>query len=163
MKKMKNFLLTALSVLALTAGTIGLVSCQEPNSGSPHEHSYTEKVTAPTCTTQGYTTYTCHCGDTYVDNYIGATGHRYGEWIIQIVPTTENDGSARRTCASCGGSEIQVLPGLVQGSDGIDDNSETAKESLFLVIILQIGIIALLILVFIMYLMFKKKTNMRDK
>ena len=38
-------------------------------------HSYTTDVTNPTCTEQGYTTYTCSCGDSYVDDYVNATGH----------------------------------------------------------------------------------------
>ena len=38
-------------------------------------HSYTSVVTPPTCSEQGYTTYTCECGDTYVDDYVNATGH----------------------------------------------------------------------------------------
>ena len=40
-----------------------------------HEHDYNAKVYAPTCTDEGYTTYTCVCGDSYVDNYINAKGH----------------------------------------------------------------------------------------
>ena len=41
-------------------------------------HSYTSKVTAPTCTERGYTTHTCsHCGDSYKDAYTDATGHAY--------------------------------------------------------------------------------------
>ncbi len=39
-------------------------------------HRYTTAVTAPTCTAQGYTTYTCSlCGHTYKDNYTAAKGH----------------------------------------------------------------------------------------
>ena len=41
-------------------------------------HSYSQVVTAPTCTAQGYTTYTCHCGHSYTDNYVGAKGHTPG-------------------------------------------------------------------------------------
>lgn len=41
-------------------------------------HSYTDTVTAPTCTEQGYTTHTCACGDTYVDTYVDASGHTGG-------------------------------------------------------------------------------------
>ena len=38
-------------------------------------HSYTSKVTAPTATQQGYTTYTCStCGHSYKDNYTSAQG-----------------------------------------------------------------------------------------
>ena len=40
-------------------------------------HSYDEVVTSPTCETQGYTTHTCHCGDSYIDNYVDAIGHKY--------------------------------------------------------------------------------------
>ena len=41
-----------------------------------HRHSYTSKVTNPSCTTQGYTTYTCECGDSYVADYVNALGHK---------------------------------------------------------------------------------------
>ena len=40
-----------------------------------HIHSFTKKVTAPTCTEQGYTTYTCSCGFSYKDDYQPATNH----------------------------------------------------------------------------------------
>ena len=44
----------------------------------PHIHSYQVVVTAPTCTEQGYTTHTCTaCGDSYVDTYVDALGHKY--------------------------------------------------------------------------------------
>ena len=42
-----------------------------------HEHSYTVVVTAPTCTERGYTTHTCACGESYVDSYVDALGHKY--------------------------------------------------------------------------------------
>ena len=35
-----------------------------------HSHAYVSEITAPTCTEQGYTTYTCQCGDSYVDDYV---------------------------------------------------------------------------------------------
>lgn len=39
-------------------------------------HSYTEVVTAPTCTEAGYTTHTCSvCGDSYTDTEVQANGH----------------------------------------------------------------------------------------
>ncbi|MBQ3357165.1 MAG: S-layer homology domain-containing protein [Oscillospiraceae bacterium] len=43
----------------------------------PHTHRYTDTVTAPTCTEQGYTTHACECGDRYVDSYVNALGHNY--------------------------------------------------------------------------------------
>ncbi len=38
-------------------------------------HNYQTVVTAPTCTAQGYTTYTCSCGYSYVGDYVDAIGH----------------------------------------------------------------------------------------
>ena len=38
---------------------------------SDFNHSYTTIVTPSTCSEQGYTTYTCACGDTYNDDYVG--------------------------------------------------------------------------------------------
>ena len=46
---------------------------------APHVHSYTAAVTSPTCTTQGYTTYTCECGDSYEGDYISPLGHNYSK------------------------------------------------------------------------------------
>ena len=43
--------------------------------GGQHIHSYTTAVTAPTCTEQGYTTHTCACGDSYVDDYTDESGY----------------------------------------------------------------------------------------
>ena len=42
---------------------------------APHVHNYTPVVTDPTCTTGGYTTYTCECGDSYVGDEVGANDH----------------------------------------------------------------------------------------
>ena len=42
------------------------------------EHSYIAVVTEPTCTEQGYTTYTCTtCGHSYVDDYTDPVDHVY--------------------------------------------------------------------------------------
>ena len=44
-------------------------------------HRYESDVTDPTCTEQGYTTYTCACGKTYKDDYLPASGHDFGETL----------------------------------------------------------------------------------
>ncbi len=45
--------------------------CAEPW----HEHSYVPVVTKSTCTERGYTTYTCACGESYVDDDTDKLGH----------------------------------------------------------------------------------------
>ena len=57
-------------------------------------------VTAPTCTAQGYTTYTCTvCGDSYKSNYTAALGH---DWIAA-------DCDTAKTCSVCGATEGVAL------------------------------------------------------
>ena len=76
-----------------------------------HDHKVT--VTAPTCTEQGYTTHTCHCGDTYVDSYVDATGHSYGDWFEYQAPTTTAVGEERRNCQNCDHFESRELPKVI--------------------------------------------------
>ena len=62
--------------------------------GTAHTHSYTAAVTAPTCTEQGYTTYTCSCGDSYKSDYKDALGHDY----------------QNGTCTRCGAKDPGATP-----------------------------------------------------
>ena len=55
-------------------------------------HNYTTVVTAPTCTERGYTTYTCSCGASYVDDYVDATGeHCYENGVCVSCGTMLGD------------------------------------------------------------------------
>ena len=67
-----------------------------------HTHSYTAVVTVPTCTEQGYTTYTCICGDSYVDTYVDALTHDYLATVTY--PTGVVKGYTDYTCSVCGDS-----------------------------------------------------------
>lgn len=74
-------------LIVLAAGCFA-VACDED-----HTHDYQAEVTAPTCTEQGYTTYTCpEDGDSYVGNYVPALGHAPAEAV------RENE-----TAATCSG------------------------------------------------------------
>ncbi len=67
-------------------------TCGEVGEKAPG-HSYKAVVTEPTCTSGGYTTYTCTaCGDSYTGNTTSATGH---SWIAATCTTAE-------TCGTCG-------------------------------------------------------------
>ena len=74
-----------------------------------HTHSYTSIITTPTCTEQGYTTYTCTCGDTYVDNYVSVLNHNYGDWYEVTPATCTEDGLERRDCTRCNVFETNVI------------------------------------------------------
>lgn len=65
-------------------------------------HDYQSTVTAPTCTAEGFTTYTCAvCGDSYVSDKVAAA-HDYK--AIVTAPTCTASGYTTYTCAVCGDS-----------------------------------------------------------
>ena len=75
------------------------------------DHDYTVEVVPPTCTEKGYTLYTCKtCGTSHKDNYTDATGHSYGEWIIDTEATCQQEGSKNRVCSKCGKQEVDTIP-----------------------------------------------------
>ena len=69
----KDFSISALGTSSHPISKLKLKYLQVMESG--HIHSYEAVVSAPTCTEQGYTTYTCTCGASYVDNYVDVAWH----------------------------------------------------------------------------------------
>lgn len=77
------------------------VGLEELESQKPeHQHDYKAAEVAPTCENEGYTEYTCDCGDSYRDNVKPATGHDYKTTTVE--PTTEAEGYDLHTCNVCG-------------------------------------------------------------
>ena len=71
----------------------------------PTGHSYTETVTAPTCTAMGYTTYTCeNCDNSYVGDYTDKIAHKYSASVT--APTCTAMGYTTFTCSDCGDSYV---------------------------------------------------------
>ncbi len=64
-------------------------------------HNYTTTVILPTCTAMGYTTYTCSCGHSYVNDYVEAIGHSYDDGVLTLEPTCIDTGIKVFTCAVC--------------------------------------------------------------
>lgn len=74
-----------------------------PDTTRPgHIHEYTDTVTAPSCTSAGYTTHTCLCGNSYRDNEVPATVHDYK--TATVAPTETRQGYDLHTCQNCGAS-----------------------------------------------------------
>ena len=63
-------------------------------------HEYDAVVTAPTCTSKGYTTHTCDCGLSYVDSETEMLPHAYDS--VVTAPTCTATGYTTHTCADCG-------------------------------------------------------------
>lgn len=72
----------------------------EPAPKPPvHTHSYSSTVTKPTCTSGGYTTYVCACGDSYTSNPTAAAGHNYKSTVT--APTCTSGGYTTYVCKTC--------------------------------------------------------------
>jgi len=79
-----------------------------------HIHSYTSKVTPPTCTEKGYTTYTCECGDSYTGDEVVKLPHDYE--IEEVEATDTSYGYNLYTCKACGHSYKDSL-GCIPAKD----------------------------------------------
>ena len=115
MKRIKHFMLTLLSVACTATAMFGLTSCDKVKelvnkvTGKEHDHTYTEVVTAPTCTEKGYTTYTCECGESYVDNYVDAA-HSIEKHDGKAATCTEAGYAAYETCTKCDYTTYTEIP-----------------------------------------------------
>ncbi|MBO7342273.1 MAG: hypothetical protein J6U87_06285 [Clostridia bacterium] len=74
--------------------------------------AYTSAVTAPTCTEDGYTTYTCACGDTYTANEVAALGHTWNSGVVTTDPTCTEKGVKTVTCEVCGDTYTDEVAAL---------------------------------------------------
>jgi len=78
------------------------------------KHNYEAVVTAPTCTANGYTTYTCTaCGDTYNSDYTDVVAHEF-EWVI------EGDYKTGK-CENCSEATGKLLASNATASFAIED------------------------------------------
>ena len=89
----------------------GILTSAEAESAAAYTitaHNYTEVVTDPTCTEQGYNTHICSiCQDSYIDSYVPAAGHNFGKWTVVKSPDCTNGGSEKCVCSVCGYAEIK--------------------------------------------------------
>lgn len=70
-------------------------------------HTYTDVVTPPTCTAEGYTTHTCSvCGDSYVDTKVAALGHDFSVTVPAKPATCKEEGYTEyKVCSRCGAED----------------------------------------------------------
>ena len=117
------------------SGVCTRCNAKDPNYQAPHTHSYTAAVIAPTCTSAGYTTHTCQCGNSYKDNYTDALGHNYANGVC----TRCGDKSAATLSGSCGINDSNnvhwSLDGngvlTISGSGKMADYAEEPEECMY--------------------------------
>ena len=65
------------------------------------KHLYEQKEISATCSSDGYTIYTCvYCNETYKDNYIERLNHDFEEKVIDV--SCEDGSYISYTCRMCG-------------------------------------------------------------
>lgn len=74
-----------------------------------HVHSYTQTVTAPTCSEPGYTVSVCQCGITARGDVTAPAGHDPRQ-VSHQGATFFSSGYAETVCTVCGETESTVLP-----------------------------------------------------
>lgn len=148
----KRFLTLIFTLTAMLMCIFGLTACKDE-----HVHSYMESIVAPTCTEQGFTTYTCSCGDSYKDNYIDAVGHKvnpelyanttehwnlcitcytpinneehtWDKGIVTLPATITTTGIKTYTCITCEKTKQEELP-VVEHTCRYDANWFTNTSS----------------------------------
>lgn len=77
---------------------------------SAHDHQYAAVVTDPTCTEKGYTTYTCSCGESYIDDYVDALGHDTVQHDAKEATCAEAGWNAYETCTRCDYTTYEEIP-----------------------------------------------------
>ncbi len=73
-------------------------------------HSYSSTVIDPCCTEEGYTLFSCICGDSEKDNFTEPLGHIYEGWFVL------NEKSEERSCTRCGSSESRAIDTVISRS-----------------------------------------------
>lgn len=76
-------------------------------------HNYITEVCEPTCVEGGFTYHYCdRCGLNYKDEFVGKTGHNFGDVVILKDGTCTNQGVCTHECLYCGLVETLYTPKL---------------------------------------------------
>ena len=90
-----------------------------------HEHSYAAAVTPPSCTEQGYTTFSCICGESYTGDYTDPTDHSFTNPVF----TWGNDYSCtavgRCSCGETAPLECTVTSAVTKAATSLTTGTRT--------------------------------------
>lgn len=80
----------------------GAVEAGSSGDGAGHSHDFKPVVTEPTCTSEGFTTYTCSCGENYTKDYTAALGHETETVNAKDATCSEDGYTGDLLCSRCG-------------------------------------------------------------
>ena len=97
-----------------------------------HEHNYSEVVKNgikdSTCTEKGSKTLRCSCGETITEE-IPLKEHKYGEWQVVDVATSEKEGQEKRICSVCKKEETRKTSKLKPNNTANTTNTTNKNTS----------------------------------
>lgn len=74
----------------------------DPNGDTQHKHDFIPTVTKPTCLTEGFTTYTCSCGECYTKDYVSAVVHKTQLQNAKTAGCLTGGYTGDEVCTFCG-------------------------------------------------------------
>ncbi len=89
--------------------TVPETEATTPPTQPVHTHEYTATVIPASCTAGGYTEHKCACGDSFTDSKTAATGHSWTDWVTEKKPTSNKEGTEKRSCSHCDAAETRTL------------------------------------------------------
>ncbi len=88
-------------------------------------HNYNSVVTAPTCTTDGYTTYTCtKCSHGYSEKGEASLGHSFTTYVDNKNETCLADATETATCDRCTETDVRDVENSMLRHKQVDANSD---------------------------------------
>ena len=74
----------------------------DPNRDAEHEHDFKAAVTPPSCSSEGFTTYKCECGECYTKDYVSALEHKAELKNAVAAGCLKGGYSGDEVCSVCG-------------------------------------------------------------
>lgn len=104
-------------------------------ANAKHTHNFAEVVRNShidaTCTTDGKEIKKCSCGETE-EVIISKTGHKFGNWEVKTLATTENEGQEVRMCSVCHTQETRSIAKLQSNTNtnaNIGNNTNSSTDT----------------------------------
>ena len=93
--------------------TCSACSCTRTETIAKLGHNYQSTVNKPSCTDKGCTIHTCsRCGDSYITDYVEATGHSWDGGSVTLAPTCTSNGTRVYSCTVCGRQMTEMIDAL---------------------------------------------------
>lgn len=104
-----------------------------------HTHEFNSSVIQPTCTSIGYTLYSCSCGYEYRDSFIEQKGHSWDNGTYTKVPTCTQDGIVKYSCTVCDAERNDLVPATHTWSKTVISEATCTRDGSLKKVCLECG------------------------